>query len=113
MVKILHEEFMKFRGPLDLAEEKEGYSECFSKCKLRRNRIVGSKPIRTVGSLTKSHYVDSRVEDLKPFYQDSQGHERRSHEIEKESKPSIRRRTHVTRSPVSGIWTSEVRKISP
>jgi hypothetical protein len=51
MVKILHGEFTKFREPSDLAEEQEGYGECFSKCKLRRNRAIGSEPTRVIGSL--------------------------------------------------------------
>jgi hypothetical protein len=42
---------MKLREPSDLAEEKEGYGECFSKCKLRRNRAVGSEPAGVIGSL--------------------------------------------------------------
>jgi hypothetical protein len=42
--------------PSDLAEEQEGYGECFSKCKLRRNRAVGFEPTGAVGSLTKSHF---------------------------------------------------------
>jgi hypothetical protein len=50
-VGILRGEFAKFREPSDLAEEQEGYGECFSKCKLRRNRAVGSEPTRAVGSL--------------------------------------------------------------
>jgi hypothetical protein len=107
-VRILRGEFTKFRGLSDLAEEQEGYGECFSKCKLRRNQTVGSKLIRAIGSLAKSHFVDSRVEVLKPLYQDLQGHE-----IMKESKSSIRGRTCVGRSPVSGIQTSKVRKRIP
>jgi hypothetical protein len=42
---------MKLREPSDLVEEKEGYSECFSKCKLKRNRAVGFEPAGAIGSL--------------------------------------------------------------
>jgi hypothetical protein len=52
----------------------------FSSFKFGRNRTVGSGSTRTVGSLAKSHFVDSRVEGLKPLPQDSRGRERRSPE---------------------------------
>jgi hypothetical protein len=51
-VGILRGEFTKSREPSDLAEEQGSYGECFSKCKLRRNRAVGSEPTRAIGSLT-------------------------------------------------------------
>jgi hypothetical protein len=44
--RILCGEFTKSRKPSDLVEEQEGYGECFSKCKLRRNRAIGS-PVDT------------------------------------------------------------------
>jgi hypothetical protein len=50
-VGILRGEFTKFQELSDLPEEKEGYSECFSKCKLRRNRAIGTEPTGVVGSL--------------------------------------------------------------
>jgi hypothetical protein len=36
-----------------------------------------------------------------------------SGEVTKESEPSIGKRTRVARSPILGIWTSEVREGSP
>jgi hypothetical protein len=51
MVRILRGEFTKFRELSDLAEEKEGYGECFPKCNMRRNRAVGSEPTRVIGLL--------------------------------------------------------------
>jgi hypothetical protein len=54
-----------------LQRRKKDYGECFSKCRLRRNWVVGSEPTRAVGSLAESHFMDSRVEGLKPLHQDS------------------------------------------
>jgi hypothetical protein len=50
-VEILRGEFLNFREPSDLIEEREGYGGCFYKCKLRRNRSMGSKPTMAIGSL--------------------------------------------------------------
>jgi hypothetical protein len=55
----------------------------FSSFKFRRNQTVGSESTRTVGSLAQSHFIDLRVEGLKPLPQDSRGRERRSPEGEK------------------------------
>jgi hypothetical protein len=79
-VGILHGGFTKSRKLSDLAEEQEGYGECFSKCKLRRNRVVGFEPTGAIGSLTKSHFGVSGVGELKALPQDSRGCERRSPE---------------------------------
>jgi hypothetical protein len=80
MVRILRGEFTKSRKPSDLVEEQEGYGECFSKCKLRRNRAVGFEPIGVVGSLMKSHFSVSGVGELKSLPPDSRGCERQSPE---------------------------------
>ena len=71
MDEILRGGFAKFRKQSDLAEEQEGYGECFSKCKLRRNRVVGFGPIGAIGSLMKSHFGVSGVGELKALSQDS------------------------------------------
>jgi hypothetical protein len=42
-----------------LQRSKKDYGECFSKCKLKRNRAIGSEPTRAIGSLVESHFVDS------------------------------------------------------
>jgi hypothetical protein len=70
------------------------------------------------GKFVKFREPSDRVEDkgsysLKPLHQDSRGCERRSRKTAKESNPSVRRRTCVARSPLSGIQTSEVIKGSP
>ena len=61
MVRILREEFAKFRGPSDLAEEQEGYDGCFSTCKLKRNRAIGFEPTR---ALDHSRNLISRFREL-------------------------------------------------
>ena len=71
IVRILRGGFVKSWKPSDLLEEKEGYGECFSKCKLRRNRVIGFEPTGVIGSLTKSHFGVSEVRELKEFLQDS------------------------------------------
>jgi hypothetical protein len=70
------------------------------------------------GEFTKSrepsdHAKEQGSYSLKHLHQYSRGCERKSRETVKESNLSIRRRKHVVRSPVSKIWTSEVRKRNP
>jgi hypothetical protein len=52
--------------------------QVFFKCKLRRNRTIGSKSTRAIGSLVNSHFGDSRVEGPKTLHQDSRNREVRS-----------------------------------
>jgi hypothetical protein len=49
--------------------------QVFLKCKLRRNRTVGSKSTRAVGSLVNSHFGYSQVEGPKNLHQDSRNRE--------------------------------------
>jgi hypothetical protein len=51
-IEILHGEFTKSKKLSDIVEEQEGYGECFSKCKLRRNWATEFELIGVVGSLT-------------------------------------------------------------
>jgi hypothetical protein len=50
-----------------LQRSKGSYGKCFSKNKFRRNRDLGSKPMRVVVSLVNSHFGVQRFEGEKEF----------------------------------------------
>jgi hypothetical protein len=47
------------------------YGKPIFKFKFKGNRAIGSKLVRVIGSLTNSHFADSRAEGSKTLHQDS------------------------------------------